>query len=455
MKFYYMCLRPIHMKKDGKMQSFSCGSCLECVKKYQNQWRMRLIEEFKDWRYCYLLTLTYSNENLPYIELKFDSTEYNETDKYAVYKDFRGIGDYVYDENGQRSFVVDMDAQAQARFEYVHNAISKLHNKHVNRLRKRKNTEYFNYLIADNIQDGIKVPVVQLEDVQKWIKRARIRYERETGNKMEFKYFVCSEYGPNTFRPHYHLLLFSNDMEWFDINEYFVKDWKSNYGDVDWTNRPVKGNKVSIDGSDLVSSYVSKYCLKPAELENPYVVAGLIPRTFRKMSKGIGNTFKEKLVSQVRDLAKTFRVSLDSKFSFLSQSERRDFAECLFNKLRYFRDGFFYSMSRYWKDAVFPHKYKEGKKYNKNTKKYETVYRYEKDTEHFVSLLYKEYVESRYFEDLYKYEARARAENPNGEDVDIFSRAEDLYREDLAHRNREAWTKLYNSYYKQSFVSEF
>lgn len=481
-----MCLRPINKKIDGKVVQLPCGKCLECVKKYQNHWVMRLIEESKHWRYSYLLNLSYANENLPYIELDFANAPYNETDKLAVYGDYKGIGDYLYDEYDRRYFVVDNDAQAQARFDYVYKVVSKLNNKHVNKLRQRKNTEYCNYLIADNIQDGIKVPVVNYDDVQRWIKRARTRYERDhDGEKMDFKYFLCSEYGPNTFRPHYHVLLFCNTMLSYDIINYFIKDWEYHYGDVQFSNKPVHGNSRSIDGNDVVSTYVSKYCLKPAELENPYVVCGLIPRPFRKMSNGIGAAFKDNLVNQVRDLAKTFNINLDDMFykeenkisdifdefdssmkrgdidclisnrKVASFQDRRDFIECLFNKLRYFRGGYFYSMCRYWRDAVFPQTLKEGMKYNKKTNKYEKVFRKAKDTEHFICLLYKEYVESRYFDSIQKYEDLARSEFPDGEDMVISRRAEVLMREDMARRNRESWTKLYNTYYGNSFKSEF
>ena len=50
-------------------------------------------------------------------------------------------------------------------------------------------------------------------DIQKFIKRLRINIVRTYGNVPETKirYFIASEYGPCTYRPHYHGILFCDD----------------------------------------------------------------------------------------------------------------------------------------------------------------------------------------------------------------------------------------------------
>lgn len=458
-----MCLAPIKKRMDsGKVETFPCGKCLECVKKYQNHWSMRLTEEYKDWNYGYFLTLTYSNDKLSYVPLKLDTTEYRETDKLKVYGNYKGRTYRIYDEElGQYLECLDLDATAEDRFQYVYNAISKMPlNSHLSRLRRNKDKEFVNYLIPDNIQDGIKVPVVSRSDVQLWLKRVRIAYKRATGNDMVFKYFLCSEYGPNTLRPHYHMMIFANDLSYFDIQKYFVEKWEDTYGRVDWTKKP-------IDSPRHVADYVAKYCLKPAEFENPYVVAGLIPRTFRLQSQGIGKTYKQNLMKSVFELQKEIPIYCDEVRDFVNTSLSDSvlhnnpsfvnpaFIEALYNKLQYYKEGFFYGMPRYWKDSVFPHTIKEGKRYNKNTKQIEKYERYEKDTEHNISVAYTEYVEARYLENLQKYEEIAKSEYPNGDDMVIQHYAEILYQQDLDARTKAGWQKLYKKYYGQSLKSEF
>lgn len=53
--------------------------------------------------------------------------------------------------------------------------------------------------------------VVSVSDVQKFIKRLRFLLLKHYNQN--FKYFGCSEYGPNTGRPHYHLMfMFGNSL---------------------------------------------------------------------------------------------------------------------------------------------------------------------------------------------------------------------------------------------------
>lgn len=43
--------------------------------------------------------------------------------------------------------------------------------------------------------NGDKYLSVCKKDIQNWIKRNRIQFERTLGRFLDFKYFVCSEYG--------------------------------------------------------------------------------------------------------------------------------------------------------------------------------------------------------------------------------------------------------------------
>lgn len=65
-----MCTRPITIKQKNaygsdSVQTFPCGSCPECLKDKQNAYKLRLVEESRNWNYLYFFTLTYSDESLP------------------------------------------------------------------------------------------------------------------------------------------------------------------------------------------------------------------------------------------------------------------------------------------------------------------------------------------------------------------------------------------------------
>lgn len=115
---------------------------------------------------------------------------------------------------------------------------------------------------------------VSLSDWQRFHDRLRHKVPQK------YKYFVTSEYGSQTFRPHYHVCLINFD--W--------RDWKQ-YSAIDsaWEG------KGFFDCSSLNSSRI-RYCLKymhkelKGSMKNDYEKLGLKP-LFHTMSKGIGRKF--------------------------------------------------------------------------------------------------------------------------------------------------------------------
>lgn len=81
------------------------------------------------------------------------------------------------------------------------------------------------YVYSDT---GEKCLYPRKTDIQLWIKRNRIKFERYFNRDIDFKYFICAEYGPNTGRPHYHGVFFTDISETF-IGSMFA-DWRELYG---------------------------------------------------------------------------------------------------------------------------------------------------------------------------------------------------------------------------------
>lgn len=103
---------------------------------------------------------------------------------------------------------------------------------------------------------------VRKKDVQDWIKRARSRRTRRAKKSGEpvqqFSFFVTSEYGPRTLRPHYHGVLFGvSAYETMDMKF----DWQRHHGVmIDWQD-------VDLSKGDM--SYCAKYCSK-GMYEHPF-----------------------------------------------------------------------------------------------------------------------------------------------------------------------------------------
>lgn len=97
---------------------------------------------------------------------------------------------------------------------------------------------------------------VRKEDVQLWIRRNRTRFKRADSD-FDFSYFITSEYGPRTLRPHYHGVFFGVTKD--EVKDWF-KDWQDHYGEI------VQFDNLNPDKGGL--SYVSKYCSK-GSFEHP------------------------------------------------------------------------------------------------------------------------------------------------------------------------------------------
>ena len=334
----------------GEVVTFPCGKCVECIRKYQNDWTFRLEQEYRDWKYAYFITMTYSNDRIPYVTLETPL----ET---RVVHDNDGFTDY------------EVDVERPELIENVREHFRRMPvNKHLRRLRESL-SDYSAYVCPDNIDFGIPIPCVSKSDVQNWLKRVREQYAYDhDGERLKFKYFICSEYGPSTYRPHYHAVIFVN----FNVDEfskYFISDWVSNYGNVKWKHHPIKYFKKNGVGDAM--AYVAKYCSKPSFAENPYVVNHFIPKCFRLISKKLGANYMNDLIDHIeqwnerRDIShreireiKVWRDN-DGHAHFERHYTRKyyltpKFCEWLSHCFTTLRNGFRYRIPRYYIDKVFP-----------------------------------------------------------------------------------------------------
>lgn len=89
---------------DNYLNTFPCGKCVRCINKKRTEWAFRMDQESKDHATAYFVTLTYTEENLPYLNLETgqypvrlnsDITELREDDylEAIVYK--KDIQDFI------------------------------------------------------------------------------------------------------------------------------------------------------------------------------------------------------------------------------------------------------------------------------------------------------------------------------------------------------------------------
>lgn len=138
-------------------------------------------------------------------------------------------------------------------------------------------------------KSGFKLLYFPKKEVQDWLKRGRQMFYRDKGYRCHMSYFIVQEYGPQTSRPHFHLLVFG--INYSDYRHYFGNPWREEFG---W-NKPsyFEYNAQSKKDFNCITRYVSKYVSK-GSFESPWVTDGFIKKPYRLISKGIGKGYLNK-----------------------------------------------------------------------------------------------------------------------------------------------------------------
>lgn len=302
-----MCVRPFTVRIESKtwgtrrFMRVPCGECVECVKKRQNDWKLRLCEEGLNWPNIWFFTLSYSDNTVPVV---FDDT----TGEVATWST-----------------------------RYLHD---------------------------------IPVTTAKKSDVQSWLKRVRERVCRKHDGRVQFKYFICAEYGSDgaytdahgrvrygTARPHYHGLIFT-DLNDEDIIPFF-NEWAGRYGIVDYS----KVEHTSRKSRSSTANYVSKYCCKGEfASRKSHIKEGLIEPAWSIMSKNIGASYIDRMswyhVPLYSDplLLSDQMYSPEQVMQIFRDTDNMSWAHTLEEIIRraFVWDGCYkYSMPRYYRDRLY------------------------------------------------------------------------------------------------------
>lgn len=250
---YTHCLHPVRIfnKYTHSHEYVSCGHCVACLQRKANIQSLRVSNEIKQHRYSVMFTLTYDNEFLPKYEIFADRKE-----RLQIAPVGRAVGLFKYIPLNYR-----LDDSDVCLFE---------DDTFIPRIR--------------SYEDAYQFGVCSKVDIQNFIKRLRYwisKDEEIKGKSKEFRYYVASEYGPKTFRPHYHGVLFFDSEELLcKIQDYIVRSWglfarrkggKRNeftfvpFADVSLTRENVK--LCDANASIYVAQYVAGNCDLPTVLQ--------------------------------------------------------------------------------------------------------------------------------------------------------------------------------------------
>ena len=264
----------------------SCGHCPSCILRRSAVQTNLLTTYSAQFRYVYFVTLTYAPRFLPTLEVSVVEAC---TDDIADVSCVPDIDDL--DAGDSNTYLFGFRSVPRS-------ASVKVKNSTVERVFKDPEVR-FSYpmkpkdllSILGKINHNVpnRIPYVCNRDLDLFLKRLRSYYPDE-----KLRYYAVSEYGPTSFRPHWHLLLFSNSERFSKtVCENVSKAWS--YGRCDASLS--RGFAAS-----YVASYVNSFVALPDfYTQMPKVVR---PKSFHSIGFTESNLFPRKVrVAEVDEVA--------------------------------------------------------------------------------------------------------------------------------------------------------
>lgn len=220
------CYSPIRVKRYGEERLVPCGKCDACKHIRASVMSQRFDLEIQHHKYGLFFTLTYAQPFLHFVKYDSHNRLFYRPDTHDV-----NCSCFSFD---------DFDCGECWSFPYMSDDALRLYNSFERQL------------------GGL--PVLYKPDIQRFMKRLRITIKRKLHENKEIYYGICGEYGPNTYRPHYHGILLFDDEELLKTLPKLLRQT--------WTF----GSVVSrfIDCKSEKSTYITRYINSFAGLPSLY-----------------------------------------------------------------------------------------------------------------------------------------------------------------------------------------
>lgn len=256
-------------KYNGVRIAVDCGQCDYCIHKKAQKASMRVKTAGSAFKYSYFVTLTYDNEHIPLMSCKVLYSDYEDALGISgdihyghEHHEYIPVSEYQCDDNSMLRHIFFEQVQGTVPFdreikEYVPvkdnwflsmNAIRSF-------IAKTQSVDNTPYPVAEQYGLDNLIPFLNYVDVQNYIKRLRKHLSQKLGSYETLHFYAVGEYGPVHFRPHYHLLLFTNSDEVSKVLRYcHDKSWKLGRSDF---------QRAAGGASSYVASYVNSLCSSP------------------------------------------------------------------------------------------------------------------------------------------------------------------------------------------------
>lgn len=257
-------------KYNGARIAVDCGQCDYCIHKKAQKASMRVKTAGSAFKYSYFVTLTYDNEHVPLFKCEVLDNVYDDV--------LNESGDFHFGHE-EHSLVSVSEYSCADPYQLRHIFFTQVQGTvPFNRTSSKYEEVKGNWFLSmDAIRSFIAktktpspygkdgdlsarygdnlIPFLNYVDVQNYIKRLRKYLFQKLGSYETLYFYAVGEYGPVHFRPHYHLLLFTNSDKVSEVLRYcHNKSWK--FGRSDFQR--------SAGGAEsYVASYVNSLCSSP------------------------------------------------------------------------------------------------------------------------------------------------------------------------------------------------
>lgn len=210
-KIFLPCLHPHFINTSKGGINVACGKCIPCQNAKRARLNLLLDLESGGSKYCEFITLTYSDEFVPWID--FSESKYVWAfEPYNSMRFPRHFGDRYINRvlNGRVMRIRDNNYSSWFTLPFggaLSGDLNQMVSDYNERYEKYKRM-FPNRNFSAPCHRPYAVRVLYFPDVQKYIKRLNKLFHAKY--KTSFRYFVVGEYGTNGLRPHWHLLLFHN-----------------------------------------------------------------------------------------------------------------------------------------------------------------------------------------------------------------------------------------------------
>lgn len=254
---------------NGARIAVDCGQCDYCIHKKAQKASMRVKTAGSAFKYSYFVTLTYDNEHVPLMACKVLHSDYDDAIGISgdihfghEYHKYIPVSEYQCDDDSMLRHIFFEQVQGTVPFdreikEYVPVKDNWFLSMAAIRsfIYKTQSVDKTDYPVSEQYGRDNLIPFLNYADVQNYIKRLRKYLYKQLGSYETLHFYAVGEYGPVHFRPHYHILLFTNSEEVSKVLRYcHDKSWK--FGRSDF--------QIARGGaSSYVSSYVNSLSSAP------------------------------------------------------------------------------------------------------------------------------------------------------------------------------------------------